>query len=215
MTDPMQLVAITRGGVDRRMPLSPAARDMTGRLASTRKCALLCLAFALNSAAAHGQIVNHCRPDGAGGFVCQLERLPPKPPPELTPERIAEIREIIRSEIPTVPYEMTPDEETAMERYGGTATNEERAAQPRSQFAACEDRLDNMGCSHVDKAKTCTGLSIHAPTKEEQAAYDNARRAKFDAAMENQRRAGEALRDKIAAERAGRSKPGQENAPHP
>ena len=94
--------------------------------------------------------------------------------------------------------------------------NEERAAQPRSQFAACEDRLDNMGYSHVDKAKTCTGLPVsHAPTKEQRQFYDNARRAKFDAAMENQRRAGEALRDKIAAERAGRSKPGQENARHP
>ena len=64
---------------------------------------------------------------------------------------------------------MTPDEMTGAERNGGTASNEERAAQPGSQFMECETRLRRIGYDHVSLEGVCSGLSIHAPTKEQQA----------------------------------------------
>jgi hypothetical protein len=155
----------------------------------------------ITSGVARGEIVNHCRPDGSGGIICRLERVAPPPPPPLTPERIKSFQQIIRSQIPYVPYTMTPDEMTSMERYGGTASNEERAAQPGSQFMECETRLGRIGYSHVELETACSGLSIHAPTKEQQAAFEAKRDADLQAALDAQRRAGEALRDKIKADR--------------
>jgi hypothetical protein len=159
-------------------------------------------------APAYGQqIVNHCRPDGAGGFICKLEREEPKGPPPLTKERIALIRQAIRNQIPTIPYTMTPDEMTAMERYGGTASNEERIAESGSQLEVCESRLRKTGYSHFDYGEACAGLSVKAPTPEQQTAFDQQQRDKFRAALDAQRRKGEALRDKIAKERAQQRQP--------
>jgi hypothetical protein len=151
-------------------------------------------------AQAHAQAV-HCRPDGAGGFVCSPERIAPPSPPPLTRERVKLIHQAIRSQIPDVPYMMTPDEMTDAERNGGTATNEERAAQPGSQFMVCEERLGRIGYGHADLTNACSGLSIHAPTKEQQATFDSKKAADFDAMLAEQRRQGEVLRDKIKAER--------------
>jgi hypothetical protein len=113
----------------------------------------------ITSGVAYGEMVNHCRPDGSGGFVCTLERVAPTPPPSLTPELINSIQRAIRNQIPDVPYTMTPDEMTDAERNGGTATNEERAAKPGSQFVVCEDRLNRIGYSHMDQSAACSGLS--------------------------------------------------------
>ena len=124
----------------------------------------------------------------------------------MTAERAALIRKSIREQIAAVPYVMTPDEMTDQERNGGTMTNEERVAQPGSQFAVCEERLGNLGNAHVDQATACSGLSIHAPTPDQKAAFDKKRQGAFQAALDAQRRAGEALRDKIAAERAQQKK---------
>jgi hypothetical protein len=155
----------------------------------------------MTSGVAGGEIVNHCSPDGSGGFVCRLERVAPPPLPPVTPELVKSFQQIIRSQIPDVPYTMTPDEMTSMERYGGTASNEERAAQPGSQLVECETRGYRMGYSHVDLEAVCSGLSIHAPTKEQQAAFEAKQAADFQAALDAQRREGEALRDKIKADR--------------
>ena len=89
--------------------------------------AVLSLGVMTRSVAVHAQPVPHCRPDGSGGFICQPERVEP---PEPTPERIRSIRMMIRGQIPATPYTMTADEMTDQQRNGGTATNEERAAQP-------------------------------------------------------------------------------------
>jgi hypothetical protein len=159
------------------------------------------LAAALMSGMARGEVVNHCRPDGSGGFVCTLERVDPAPPPLLTSEKIKLIQQAIRNEVPDVPYTMTPDEMTDAERNGGTATNEERAAQPGSQFIVCEERLDRIGYNHLDRSQACSGLSIHAPTKEQQHAFDAKKAADFEAVLAAQRRQGEALSDKIKADR--------------
>jgi hypothetical protein len=153
------------------------------------------------------QTVNHCRPDGAGGFICQLEQATLKGPPPMTPELAEMIRKVIRSQIAPVPYTMTPDELTDAERNGGTATNEERAAQPGSQFTVCEDRSQKIGYAHLTQASICSGLSLHAPSAKQQAAFLEKQQAEFQASLDVQRKAGEALRDKIIAERAKRQQP--------
>jgi hypothetical protein len=116
------------------------------------------------------------------------------------------IRNTLRSQIPTIPYIMTPDEMTDMERNGGTATNEERIAQPGSQFQECENRLARLGYGHADQSNTCNGLSIHAPTPKQQAEFTKSKNAedaaRFAAIEEVWRKQGEALRNKIAADRA-------------
>ena len=96
----------------------------------------------------------------------------PPPLPPVTPELVKSFQQNIRSQIPDVPYTMTPDEMTAADRYGGTASNEERASQPGSQFMECEIRLRQLGYDHVSLENVCSGLSIHAPTKEQQAAFE-------------------------------------------
>jgi hypothetical protein len=42
----------------------------------------------ITNGGARGEIANHCRPDGSGGFICTLERVGPAQPPPLTPELI-------------------------------------------------------------------------------------------------------------------------------
>lgn len=119
----------------------------------------------------------------------------------------------MRSQIPDVPYTMTPDEMTGAERNGGTASNEERAAQPGSQFMECETRLRRIGYDHVSLEGVCSsGLSIHAPTKEQQAAFDAKKAADWQAALDAQRRSGEALRDKIKADRERAAAPDSRSA---
>src|SRR5690349_4243237 len=96
------------------------------------------------------RVFNYCRPDGGGRFICEPEEVgtvtPPKRvPPPLTTQIVELIHKSIQNQIPTIPYTMTSDEMTDAERHGGTATNEERAAQPGSQFVVCEDQLDELG----------------------------------------------------------------------
>lgn len=123
-------------------------------------------------------------------------------PPVISDANAELIRGVIRNQIPAVPYVMTPDELTDQERNGGTSTNEERAAQPGSQFAECESRLYRIGYSHAEQSTVCSGLSIHAPTLSEQRAFDAAKHQDFYDQIAAQRHAGEALRNKIAIDRA-------------
>jgi hypothetical protein len=163
---------------------------MTGKVVLLGLTVFLTLPV-ITSVVARGEIVNHCRPDGSGGFICTLERVDPAPPPPLTPELIKSIQQAICSQIPDVTYTMTPDEMTDAERNGGTATNEERPAPPGSQFVECETRLDRIGYSHMDQSAACSCLSIHAPSKEQQDASNAKKAADFEAGIAAQRRTGQ------------------------
>ena len=108
------------------------------------------------------QVVTHCRAEGAGGSACPAER---EPLPDLTPDRVAFIQRIIRGQIPAGDGSpLTDAERAAPALEGGTATAEERAAKPGSQFEVCERYLSAAGYSHVDYANACSGLSIRGPT---------------------------------------------------
>jgi hypothetical protein len=95
--------------------------------------------------AAHGQVVNHCRPDGAGGFVCGLERLPPPGPPPMTDADASSFRGIIRSQIPDVPYLMTPDEMTAQLRSGSAELGRTRSVPHSPAVSLLNVKADSIG----------------------------------------------------------------------
>ena len=104
------------------------------------------------------QVATHCRAEGAGGSACPAER---EPLPDLTPDRWHSFSALSGGRSPpATAARFTDAERAAPALEGGTATAEERAAKPGSQFEVCERYLSAVGYSHVDYANACSGLSI-------------------------------------------------------